>query len=152
MGCGGMIPGVVLLFGRDLCEIAGGDRRLLETMCAFDQRDAVGHRVRIERDDAASPIDRFRVVLSLRDAREHAAGVRAFGFDRVSALRGHRGPAEIIFVESNMSLPHQLVLLPAYVKAVPAPANNDQEAERADQAQAKLDVGMLGSLKGGLEG
>ena len=151
MGCGGMIAGVVLLFGRDLRENPGGDRRLLEAKRAFDQRDAIGHRVRIERDDAASPIDRFRAVLSLRDGREHAAGVRAFGFDRVGALRCHRGPAEIIFVESDMSLPHQLVLLPAHVKAVPAPADNDQEAEHADQAQAKLDVGMLGPLKGGLE-
>ena len=134
MGGGGMIAGVVLLRGRDLRESPGGDRRLLEAECAFDQRDAIGRRVRIERDDAASPIDRFRAVLSLRDGREHAAGVRALGLDRVGALRCHRGPAEIIFVERDVGLPHQLVLLPAHVKAVPAPANSDQQAEHADHA------------------
>ena len=67
-----------------------------------------------------------------------AASVRQasalFGLDRVGPLRCHRGPAEIILVESDMGLPHQLVLLPAHVKAVPAPANNDQQAEHTDHA------------------
>ena len=77
VGSGGVIASVVLLRGRDLRESLGGNRQLLEAECAFDERDAIGRRVRIERDDAASPIDCFRAVLSLRDGRKRAAGVRA---------------------------------------------------------------------------
>ncbi len=80
------------------------------------------------------------------DRRQGAAGIGAFRIDRIGALRRHRGPAQIVFVEGDMGLAHQLVLLPAHVATAPAPGNRHQQAERPDDDQPEPDVGFFGPL------
>jgi hypothetical protein len=148
VGGGGMIASVVLLRGRDLRESLGGDRRLLEAECAFDQRDAIGRRVRIERDDAASPIDCFRAVLSLRDGRKRAAA-SAPGLDRVgrcAAIAAQRRS----FCRTRRGL----------VASICAPASARKSGGRPETATNRQSmpitpnqsaVSMLGPPQGGLE-
>ncbi len=150
VGGGGLVGREVAFLLGDAVQNFRRQQRELRAKRGLGQGGDVRERVGSQLQNLLAPADGFLVFLPVVNVREGAAGVDAVGRSGQGALRGERGPAQVAFLKSGMSLAHEAVFLPAMIDAGTHPTPCDEKDHPGQHHEKSPQVKTLGSPKRGI--
>ena len=124
---GGLVGREVAFFLGDAVQNFRCQLRELRAKRGLGQGGDVREGARGQLQNLLAPTDGFLVLLPVVNIRQDPAGVDAVGRSGQGALRGERGPAQVAFIKSLMSLAQKPAFLPAMIDLGTHPAAGDEK-------------------------